>query len=56
LKSLVCNEAYEKGAYDSRFGVHTSESFTAQSILEYRDSLAKTVKGIYPLPVYMNAA
>jgi hypothetical protein len=52
----VCNEAYEKGAYDSRYGVHAAESFTAQSILEYCDSLAKTVKGIYPLPVYMNAA
>ena len=52
----VCNEAFEKGNFASRYGVHAAESFTAVCVAEYCDSLAKTVKGIYPLPVYMNAA
>jgi len=51
-----CNEAFIKGNYGIRYGVHAAESFTAECVLEYCDSLAKIAKEIYPLPIYMNAA
>ena len=38
------------------YGWLAGEAFTAAMIADYCDSLAKTVKRIYPLPVYMNAA
>jgi len=50
-----CQEQYAKDDYGKKYGVRAGESFTAKCIAEYCDSLAKTVKSIYPLPVYMNA-
>jgi hypothetical protein len=50
-----CNEEYKKNDYEKEYGVRAGEYFTAQCIAEYCDSLTKTVKDIYPLPVYMNA-
>ncbi|MDR1286207.1 MAG: DUF5597 domain-containing protein [Treponema sp.] len=50
----VCNAEYAKGNWEGRYGVRAAEAYTAESIAEYCDSLAGTVKEIYPLPVYMN--
>lgn len=51
-----CNKQYVSGGWEKRYGWRGPEAFTAGSIAEYCDSLTKTVKEIYPLVVYMNAA
>ncbi|GHV12292.1 beta-galactosidase [Spirochaetia bacterium] len=50
----TCNAEYARGNWEAEYGPRAAEAYTAQSIAEYCDSLAKTVKEIYPLPVYMN--
>jgi len=51
----ICNNKYSKFDYKSEYGVQAEEAFSATCIAEYCDSLAKTIKEIYPIPVYMNA-
>lgn len=51
----TCNTEYEKSGYEGKYGIRAGESFSAKCIAEYCDSLTKTIKGIYPVPVYMNA-
>jgi hypothetical protein len=50
-----CGAEYAKDDYEGKFGIRAGESFTANCIAEYCDSLTKTIKEIYPVPVYMNA-
>ena len=52
----ICSERYEKEGWEEKYGWRASEAFTAGMIAEYCDSLTKTVKEIYPLSVYVNAA
>jgi hypothetical protein len=52
----VCNKVFDEGKYAEKYGVWAAEQFTAKCVAEYCDSLARTVKEIYPLPIYMNAA
>ncbi|GHV72168.1 beta-galactosidase [Spirochaetia bacterium] len=50
-----CNAEYAKFDYEKKYGPRAGESFSAKCIAEYCDSLTKTIKDIYPIPVYMNA-
>jgi hypothetical protein len=52
----TCNQLFGEGNWLKNYGWLAGEAFTAAMIADYCDSLAKTVKQIYPLPVYMNAA
>ena len=49
-----CNEYYAQEDYVTKYGVRANETFTAKCIAEYCDSLTKTIKDIYDIPVYMN--
>ncbi|MDR1899759.1 MAG: DUF5597 domain-containing protein [Treponema sp.] len=51
----TCSAEYAKFDYDAKYGVRAGEFFSAKCIAEYCDSLTKTIKDIYPIPVYMNA-
>jgi hypothetical protein len=52
----TCEAEFVRGKWAERYGWLAGEAFTAAMIADYCDSLTKTVKDIYPLPVYMNAA
>ena len=51
----TCNGKYSGSNYETEYGVQAGEAFSAKCIAEYCDSLAKTIKEIYPIPIYMNA-
>jgi hypothetical protein len=50
-----CRSEYAKEDYPEKYGGREAEVFTAKCVARYCDSLTKTIKEIYPIPVYMNA-
>ena len=51
-----CSQRFESGKWKETYGWKAEELFTAAMLCDYCDRLTKTVKEIYPLPIYMNAA
>ena len=51
-----CNTRFEAGQWETSWGKHAAEAFSAASIADYIDRLAAEAKAIYPLPLYMNVA
>jgi hypothetical protein len=50
----VCTKEFEEGGWSNREKERAAEAFTAHSIAKCLDENARTVKAIYPLPVYVN--
>lgn len=52
----VCNERFAAEKWESTWGVHAAEAFSAASIASYIDRLAEAAKKVYALPLYVNVA
>ena len=52
----VCNARFTSEGWETRWGAHAAEAFSAASIAEYIDRLAAEAKAIYPLLCKCSAA
>lgn len=50
----TCTKEFTEGGWVEKYGGKASDSYSAFSIARYCDTLAGSVKQIYPLPIYMN--
>lgn len=50
-----CSRRFNEGKWEERSPDRGSEVFTATCIASYVDGLAKSVKSIHPIPIYINA-
>lgn len=51
----VCEEKYQAGQYEARYGNLADEAFTAEWNLKFQERIAQAAKAVYPLPCYLNA-
>ncbi|MDD5367827.1 MAG: beta-galactosidase [Anaerolineaceae bacterium] len=51
-----CNEKFLVEKWEEKYMQRAAEAFTAQCIARFEDDIAKEIKAIYPLPLYVNAA
>ena len=49
-----CQALFKKGKYDSKYDEYAAETFTAECVARYVDSVAEAAKKAYPLPMYAN--
>lgn len=52
----LCNERFAAEKWETSWGVHAAEAFSAASIASYIGRLAGEAKKVYPLPLYVNVA
>ena len=51
-----CNEKFMTEKWEEKYGERAAEAFSAQCIARFEEEIARELKAIYPLPLYVNAA